>query len=108
MARKPTDEVHLKLRFSEALRKKLVNSAVQSRRSLNAEIIHRLEQSFETPPVIKNFIEQTVQAVATAVVEGKFQVVGRLFRSSSPQSSIVRRGWIPPASRVSFASRRLR
>jgi predicted DNA-binding ribbon-helix-helix protein len=46
MARKPTDEVQLKLRFSEALRKKLDRAADQGERSLNAEIIHRLEHSF--------------------------------------------------------------
>ena len=77
MARKPTDEVHLKLRFSEALRKKLANSALQSRRSLNAEIIHRLEQSYEERPLNEKeeFIRQIATSPATAVVEDKFRTV---------------------------------
>jgi|SRR6476660_4543129 hypothetical protein len=47
MARKPTDEVQLKLRFSEALRRRLEREAKRFERSMNAEIIHRLEQSFQ-------------------------------------------------------------
>jgi hypothetical protein len=51
MARKPTDEVQLKLRFEEKLRRRLERAAEQNKRSMNAEIIHRLEQSFETDPL---------------------------------------------------------
>jgi Arc-like DNA binding domain len=47
MARKPTDEVQLKLRFSEALRRRLERAAARNNRSMNTEIIHRLGQSFE-------------------------------------------------------------
>src|SRR5262245_34056425 len=46
MARKPTDTVQLKLRFSEALRRRLEREARRQEHSLNGEIIHRLEQSF--------------------------------------------------------------
>jgi Arc-like DNA binding domain len=57
MARKPpsprtssgrrlTDEVQLKLRFQEGLRQRLERRARQNGRSLNAEIIHRLHESF--------------------------------------------------------------
>jgi Arc-like DNA binding dprotein len=45
MARKLTDEVQLKLRFSEALRRRLAREARRQKRSLNAEIIARLDQS---------------------------------------------------------------
>ena len=47
MARKPTDTVQLKLRFSEALRRRLEREAARQDRSLNSEIISRLEQSFQ-------------------------------------------------------------
>jgi arylsulfatase A-like enzyme len=47
MARKPTDGVQLKLRFSEALRRRLEREAKRQERSMNAEIIHRIEQSFQ-------------------------------------------------------------
>jgi hypothetical protein len=45
MARKPTDQVQLKLRFEERLRYFLEHEAARNNRSLNAEIIDRLEQS---------------------------------------------------------------
>ena len=43
--RKLTDEVQLKLRFSEALRLHLAREAKRRKRSLNAEIVERLNQS---------------------------------------------------------------
>jgi hypothetical protein len=47
MARKPAETVQLKLRFSEALRRKLERAAMGSGVSMNAEIIDRLQRSFE-------------------------------------------------------------
>jgi len=47
LARKPTDTVQLKLRFSEALRRRLEREAARQDRSLNSEIISRVEQSFQ-------------------------------------------------------------
>jgi hypothetical protein len=49
MARKLTNTVQLNLRFSEALRRRLEREADRNDRSMNAEIIHRLEQSFRAP-----------------------------------------------------------
>jgi hypothetical protein len=49
MARKPTDTVKLQLRFHEALRRRLAQEAKKHDRSLNAEIVHRLEQSLDVP-----------------------------------------------------------
>src|SRR5262245_22041426 len=49
MARKPTDIVKLQLRFHEALRRRLAQEAKRHDRSLNAEIVHRLEQSLDVP-----------------------------------------------------------
>lgn len=43
--RKLTDEVQLKLRFSETLRRDLVREAKRQKRSLNMEIVSRLNQS---------------------------------------------------------------
>jgi len=50
MARKPTDEVQLKLRFSEALRRRHERVAARNNRSMNTEIIHRLEESLARDP----------------------------------------------------------
>ena len=47
MARKPADQVQLKLRFDERLRGHLEREAARNQRSMNAEIIARLEQSFD-------------------------------------------------------------
>jgi hypothetical protein len=49
MARKPTDTVKLQLRFHEVLRRRLAQEAKKHDRSLNAEIVHRLEQSLDVP-----------------------------------------------------------
>jgi hypothetical protein len=46
MARRPADEVQLKLRFRERLRQRLERAASKNSRSMNAEIVHRLEESF--------------------------------------------------------------
>src|SRR5262249_77775 len=46
MARKPTDTVQLKLRFSEALRRRLEREAKRNNRSIDTEIIHRLQRTF--------------------------------------------------------------
>jgi hypothetical protein len=70
MARKPTDTVPLMLRLPENLRRRIEHSAKKQQRSLNAEIIHRLEESF-TRQDQAALIEKT----ATAVVE-EFRVVG--------------------------------
>ena len=47
MARKSTDTVQLKLRFSEGLRRQLEKQAERNIHSMNTEIIHRLETSLE-------------------------------------------------------------
>jgi predicted HicB family RNase H-like nuclease len=46
MTRKPTDTAHLNLRYPEALRRRLERAGKSNGRSLNSEIVHRLEQSF--------------------------------------------------------------
>ena len=46
--RQPTDIVQLKLRLREDLRRKLEREAARTKRSVNAEIAHRLEMSLGT------------------------------------------------------------
>jgi hypothetical protein len=46
MARKLSETVQLKLRFSEELRRKLEKAAERNDQSMNLEIIARLEESF--------------------------------------------------------------
>jgi hypothetical protein len=47
MTRKQSETVQLKLRFSERLRLRIESAASRNQRSMNAEIIERLEQSFQ-------------------------------------------------------------
>jgi hypothetical protein len=44
--RKPTDLVNLKVRFTEAMRKRIEQEAKKNQRSLNGEIVYRLGVSF--------------------------------------------------------------
>jgi Arc-like DNA binding domain len=47
MGRKPADKVGLILRFDEALRRQLERAAKAPNRSMNAEIVQRLKDSFQ-------------------------------------------------------------
>jgi len=46
VTRKSTDMVQLKLRFSEGVRRRLEREAKRNNRSMNTEIIHRLQRTF--------------------------------------------------------------
>jgi len=50
-SRKKTDRVQLKLYVREELRRRLEQAAKRNVRPLNAEMIRRLEESFESPPL---------------------------------------------------------
>jgi hypothetical protein len=45
MARKATDTIQLKVRMSEALRRQMEDAAARNGRSMNAEIVARLQRS---------------------------------------------------------------
>lgn len=63
MARKPTDIVPLMLRLREDLRRRLDNDARRNHRSLNAEVLARLEASYAKENLGK-VIKQTADTVA--------------------------------------------
>jgi hypothetical protein len=63
MARKPTDTVQLKLRFPEALRRRLEREAKRHGRSLNSEILAILENAFRK----SDDVEQRARAFADAL-----------------------------------------
>src|SRR5438876_11003651 len=67
MARKPTDTAHLNLRYPEALRRRSERAAMNSRRSMNTEIVERLEQSFR---------RQDFEKAQDAINEGMVKVIG--------------------------------
>ena len=74
MARKQSDTVQLKLRFPEKLRLRIEAAAERNQRSMNFEIVQRLEQSFEKDDR-KAVIDAVAQATATAVVS-EFKIIG--------------------------------
>jgi Arc-like DNA binding domain len=67
MVRKSQELRPLMTRIPEGLRRKLEREAEQNRRSMNAEIIHRLTQSFvrqETTDLIDATVKRTLEAQA--------------------------------------------
>jgi hypothetical protein len=62
MARKLTDTVQLKLRFSERLRRQLEQAATDNQQSLNTEIVSRLDASLQS--------EALEKMIARAVKDG--------------------------------------
>jgi len=65
MARKPAAEVQLKLRFSETLRWRLERAAARNNRSMNTEIIHRLQESLARDWEPKKIDSWTSQKILT-------------------------------------------
>ena len=63
MVRKPTELRPLMIRIPESLRRKLEREAARQDRSMNAEIIHRLDESFSLPGLAQ------ATANATTVLE---------------------------------------
>jgi hypothetical protein len=63
MARKPTETVHLKLRFDEKLRRKIEAAATKNDQSMNAEIIQRLEESFRMESIKEVVYTSAVRAM---------------------------------------------
>jgi hypothetical protein len=79
MARKPTDEVQLKLRFDEKLRRRLAREAERNDRSMNAEIVLRLESSFQQEDT-----EQLFERALAAIVEDVQNIKQQAERLTAP------------------------
>jgi hypothetical protein len=72
MARKRTDVVKLQLRLPEALRRNLSQAAKNNRRSMNAEIVSRLDESIlrgNLAALMREHIENASTAAATKAAE---------------------------------------
>jgi hypothetical protein len=67
MSRKPSETVQLKLRFPERLRQRIESAAARDERSMNAEIVRRLEQSFQKEDLQANQARLAEAAATTAV-----------------------------------------
>jgi hypothetical protein len=98
MARKPTDEVQLKLRFDEKLRRRLAREAERNDRSMNAEIVLRLESSFRQEDT-----EQLLERALAAIVVDVRDIKQQLERLTAPSpTTLLDLGHLPaPAPIVS-------
>jgi Arc-like DNA binding domain len=75
MSRKLSQTVQLKLRFPEKLRQRIESAAARNERSMNAEIVHRLDQSFQKDDLLAH--QATLaEAAATTAVEKLLIVAG--------------------------------
>ena len=70
MQRKLTDQDQLKLRFDEKLRRKLERAAERNDRSMNAEIVHRLERSLQDEEILTE-IRNELAAMKKAMMEAQ-------------------------------------
>jgi Arc-like DNA binding domain len=73
MARKPTDTVQLKLRFSERLRRRLEQAAKHNDWSMNTEIVNRLDTSFQ-----REDQEEMIERAARDAVQAQQEVTRKL------------------------------
>jgi hypothetical protein len=74
MTRKQSETAELRLRFPEKLRLSIESAASRNQRSMNAEIIHRLEQSFQRHGQLGHDQLALAEAAATAVIN-KLEIV---------------------------------
>ena len=68
MARKPSDTVQLKLRFPEALRRRLEREAKRHGRSLNSEILAILEGAFQQSDDVESRAKAIAEALGDEIV----------------------------------------
>jgi hypothetical protein len=80
MVRKPTDMVQLKLRFPEALRRRLEREAKRHGHSLNTEIVMILEGAFRESDAIQERAKAIAEALGDEIV-GTF--VDRIIKQAS-------------------------
>jgi hypothetical protein len=101
VARKPTDQVQLKLRFDERLRRQLEREAARNDRSMNSEIVNRLEQSLAW--------DQSADAARKLLADSKAAIRGGLeaaLRRDGYQPIRIDQGriWAEPGMNISRMS----
>lgn len=78
MPRDPSETVQLKLRFPERLRNRIEAAAEKNQRSMNAEIVARLEQSFardDRSALVENTASTTARNVIAELLAAPPQPV---------------------------------
>jgi Arc-like DNA binding domain len=91
--RDPQDIVNLKVRFTEAMRRRIEEEAKRNHRSLNGEIVHRLATTFgeEGIELVQQF--ELAQKLAEEMVNEAMRAVREKLglKSKAPEPSIRRR-----------------
>ncbi len=83
MARKPTDTVQLKLRFSERLRRRLEREAKRRGTSLNTAIVDILEEAFRrSDNIIQNRAEVIAEALGDELVNAIADLAAKKFAAT--------------------------
>jgi Arc-like DNA binding domain len=85
--RKPADTVQLKLRFPERLRRRIEAAAAKNQRSMNLEIVGRLERSFQHEDEAersRKVARETVAELVPSVVHAMERVLNATGRQSAP------------------------
>ena len=61
------EDPQLKIRLPLELKEKITQSAAEHGRSINSEVVARLEQSFSTPETTQSLLEEAVMLTLKAV-----------------------------------------
>jgi hypothetical protein len=89
MARKLTDTVQLKVRLSEALRRQMEDAAARNGRSMNAEIVARLQNSVQRhQDAVTELANVVLDSMSDEVRERVFQIAFS-FKAGPPSKEIV-------------------
>jgi Arc-like DNA binding domain len=105
MARKPTETAHLNLRYPEALRRRLERAAKNSGRSMNTEIVERLEQSFRREDFEK--VQDAMNMGWLKIFDAVGEVERHLLSHKGPGllEQLARRRWLSALSDDELAKR---
>ncbi|OTG93578.1 DNA-binding protein [Acinetobacter sp. ANC 4654] len=76
--------VEYKMRMSQELKDKIAESAKELNRSMNADIVARLEQSFEKPMTSEHEVNDLRELLKQSIENNKkyFQVIEELLKKS--------------------------
>lgn len=77
-------DVEYKMRMTQDLKDKIVESAKEHNRSMNADIVARLEQSFEKPITTEHEVNDLRELLKESIENNKkhFQMIEELLKKS--------------------------
>ncbi|KTR05016.1 hypothetical protein NS365_13390 [Aureimonas ureilytica] len=89
------EDLHFRLRIPESLKEQVEKASLENRRSMTAEIIARLEASFEAPQELASPYEALIQKILDSVETNMKSRMDTMFEdllgSDSEQSAVKKR-----------------